>query len=71
MIKLEIAKTEPKRNYPKLMQGSCGVIVLFGGYRNGMVVKSGHSKHSAGEYCELWTIADFTDYNEKITLVNE
>lgn len=71
MIKVTLGE-QPKEEkpFPKLMKHSCSeLIVLFYKHKEGTVVAS-YGGHTIGKNSCTWSIENFTDYNEPITLQN-
>ena len=61
--------SKPVVEYPKLMQGSEGTIVLMTERGRGAVVAAGKYL-PVGHYSVDWNISSFTDFNGTVTLKN-
>ena len=57
--------------FPKLMKGSSGVVVLFSSPEKGIVIIGTKCDYIAGEYGYNFTMSNFKDFNEEITLKNK
>ena len=60
------------KEFPKIMIGGGGLIVLFIEPEKGIILRTGdiHPSHRDGKYCDDWNMEYFTDYNEPITIQN-
>lgn len=75
MIEVRITPVSVKKTkeYPKLMIGSDGLIVLFYQETKGTVIKSSSKDvigFTIGHYSDTWNMDWFDDYNEPITIQN-
>jgi hypothetical protein len=55
--------------YPKLMEGTSGVIVLFWGTKKGVTVNS-NAFYSIGHFSYNWDMFCFKEYTGKVTMEN-
>ena len=73
MINVTVGEQKPQENeYPKIMKGDLGSVVLFIAPKKGTLIVKGSNNSSInfGEYYEGWVMDAFKDFNEKITLQN-
>ena len=70
-MKVEVnEKTKNKElDFPKLMTGKHGLIVLFDKIESGTVIKG--EKKLVGHYAEDWDLSSFKDFKGSITLTQE
>lgn len=73
MIKVvEAIKPKTELEYPCLMVGSHGTVVLFRANKCGTaVVTGGNSKRNVGEYRTDWIMDVFKPYTGSLTLSNQ
>jgi hypothetical protein len=66
-------QTEQKEKpFPKIMiSKSTGNIILFEKNKAGTCIVSKELNIQIGSYSDTWTMSNFTDYNEPITLQND
>ena len=70
-MKTEIIEEENNADeYPKLMVGLNGTLVLFSEPKIGMVMISGRG-WEPGHYSTAWTMEGFTDFKGKLVLSND
>ena len=79
-MKIEVMdNTKTKKQFPKLMIGECGEIILaikssgcdISGTCISIGICVGVSKCFIGEYCNDWEISYFKDFEGSITLTND
>lgn len=73
-INVKLGEVKPQEKpFPKLMKGSEGTLVMFFKSGRGTVISIGKPNHLLviGEYYPGFTMSEFTDYNEPITLQNQ
>lgn len=62
-------KTQNEKPFPKLMTSKAGRIVFMTSYEQGFQLN--HAADDGPHFYKDWSMDDFTDYNESITLQNE
>lgn len=70
MVKTAIKITEKDSEFPKMMIGDDGQVVLFSCTGIGVVVTSG-GEDELGEYSEYWEMDRFSDFTGSVTITNE
>lgn len=63
--------SRPEYEFPKLMEGSEGLIVLMKERGYGTVVNDPQGFHRIGTYSVDWAMSFFTDFNGTIELSND
>ena len=64
-------KTQSEKPFPKLMISTSDRIVFMIKYSHGFMLHDKGEGRDIGYYCESWSMEDFTDYNEPITIQNQ
>jgi hypothetical protein len=69
-------KIKPKNDYPKIMIGPNGEIVLFISSGKGIVINNLNNKNNTvsreiGHYSNNWNIRVFIDYDKPVTIQNK
>ena len=62
---------KPATPFPKLMQTSCRLIVLFDKKYCGTVVKASEGSDPIAEYSESWDMEQFTDFHGVVEISNK
>jgi hypothetical protein len=72
-VTLGEVKPQEEKPFPKLMKGSEGTLVMFFKSGQGTVISTNKPNIPllTGEYYKGFTMSEFTDYNEPITLQNQ
>lgn len=74
MINVTVGEQKPQQvnEYPKIMKGALGSVVLFIAPKKGTLIvqDSNNSSIKFGEYYEGWIMDTFKDFNEPVTIQN-
>ena len=73
MVTVEVKNSEEVKEleFPKLMKGSSGVVVLFSSPEKGTVIIGTKCGYIAGGYESGFIMSHFKDFNEELTLKNK
>lgn len=69
-MKVEVKEKDENPEYPKIMDGGRGVLVLFDKQKSGVVLR-GDGEYKIGYYSCMWEMKEFKPFNGTITLSND